>query len=138
MPDFEMPYFIDGGGNKGYFKDVAARDQIAALTNIVNYTVSDITELHQSMTINEFSLRVCGKIVTLGMNFSTSATIPVFTQLFKLPSGIKSFGRIDAVGAFTNKTLQAGLCVTSGGYVMANSSIDTGTYYMGQIVFIRN
>ena len=28
MPDFEMPYFVDGGGNKGYFKDSTAREQI--------------------------------------------------------------------------------------------------------------
>jgi len=28
MSDFEMPYFVDGGGNKGYFKDSTARDQI--------------------------------------------------------------------------------------------------------------
>lgn len=33
MPDFEMPYFIDGGGNKGYFKDVTARDQLTDLVN---------------------------------------------------------------------------------------------------------
>lgn len=28
MADFEMPYFLDGGGNKGYFKDTTAREQI--------------------------------------------------------------------------------------------------------------
>ena len=32
MPDFEMPYFIDGGGNKGYFKDTTAREEIGDLT----------------------------------------------------------------------------------------------------------
>ena len=30
MPDFEMPYFVDGSGNKGNFKDTTAREQIAA------------------------------------------------------------------------------------------------------------
>ena len=33
MPDFEMPYFIDGGGNKGYFKDSTARNQVSDINN---------------------------------------------------------------------------------------------------------
>jgi len=32
MPDFEMPYFIDGGGNKGYFKDTNLRNKIGDLS----------------------------------------------------------------------------------------------------------
>ena len=33
MSDFEMPYFVDGGGNKGYFKDSTAREQIGDLSH---------------------------------------------------------------------------------------------------------
>ena len=33
MSDFEMPYFVDGGGNKGYFKDTTAREQIVDTNN---------------------------------------------------------------------------------------------------------
>ena len=32
MSDFEMPYFVDGGGNKGYFKDTTARNKIGDLS----------------------------------------------------------------------------------------------------------
>jgi hypothetical protein len=35
MSDFEMPYFIDGGGNKGYFKDTTARDQISGKQDVI-------------------------------------------------------------------------------------------------------
>ena len=35
MSDFEMPYFVDGGGNKGYFKDTTAREKIADLKNML-------------------------------------------------------------------------------------------------------
>lgn len=102
----------------------------------VNYTVSDITDLNQSMTINEFSLRKCGQIATLGMNFNISASMPAFTQLFKLPSGITGFGRNDAAGVFTTKELQVCLSITASGFVLSNSSIAAGSYYSGQIVFI--
>ena len=37
MSDFEMPYFIDGGGNKGYFVDPTAREQINNLTAVETY-----------------------------------------------------------------------------------------------------
>jgi len=44
MPDFEMPYFIDGGGNKGYFKDSTARDQIeTANDQIATLTSEKVT-----------------------------------------------------------------------------------------------
>ena len=33
MSDFEMPYFVDGGGNKGYFKDTTAREQVSDINN---------------------------------------------------------------------------------------------------------
>lgn len=125
------------GGNKGYFKDVTSREQIAALTNIVAYTVSDITELHQSMTINELSVRKCGKLVTLGLNFNATASISQFTNLFKLPSGIASFARLDAVGIFaTSAPNIARLTVSEDGYVVANSTIAAASYYLGEIVFI--
>ena len=42
MPDFEMPYFADGKGDKGYFKDVTARDQIENLTPILNGAIKTI------------------------------------------------------------------------------------------------
>ena len=32
MPDFEMPYFADNKGDKGYFVDPTAREQITQLT----------------------------------------------------------------------------------------------------------
>lgn len=32
MSDFEMPYYVDGGGNRGFFKDTVARDQITGIT----------------------------------------------------------------------------------------------------------
>ena len=113
-------------------------DNVDALNTITAYTVSDITDVHSSITINELSIRKIGKIVTLGINFSVSASISVFTMLFKLPSGIKSFGRTDSIGVFTTKALQATLSVTSNGEVLANTSIDTGNYYNGQITFILN
>ena len=44
MPDFEMPYFIDGGGNKGYFKDTTARDQVTEVSSgIENITRKDLS-----------------------------------------------------------------------------------------------
>lgn len=102
----------------------------------VHYTVSDITDLNESITINEFSLRKWGKIATLGINFNASSSIPAFTTLFKLPSGITGFGRTDATGVFTTKTLQAGLAITASGYVVSSTSINAALYYQGQITFI--
>ena len=121
--------------------DVAAQietigNKVDDLESITAYTVDDITDKHSSITINELSLRKCGKIATLGINFSVSASIPVYTMLFKLPSGILSYGRIDATGVFTTKALQATLGITSTGEVLANTSIDTGNYYNGLITFI--
>ena len=110
---------------------------IKSITDIDAYTVSDITDVNQSITINEFSLRKCGKIVTLGLNFNATDAIAQFANLFKLPTGIKSFGRIDAVGIFaTSAPNIARLTVDDNGYVVANSAITAASYYLGSIVFI--
>ena len=44
MPDFEMPYFVDGGGNKGYFKDTTAREQIDQLDDEISVISSGMAE----------------------------------------------------------------------------------------------
>ena len=130
---------IDSVPTEGSSNMVASGGTWAAINNIVNYTVSDITGIHQSITINEFSLRKCGKIAILGLNFNATASISQFTNLFKLPTGIASFSRLDAVGIFATSTpLIARLTVSDDGYVVANSTINTGSYYLGEIVFICN
>lgn len=118
-------------------KPITSGGVFTALNNIVNYTVSDITDVNQSITVNEFSLRKCGKIVTLGLNFNATDAVAQFANLFKLPTGIKSFGRIDAVGIFaTSAPNIARLTVDDNGYVVANSAITAASYYLGAIVFI--
>ena len=106
-----------------------------ALTDVDAYTVSDISDINASLTINEFSLRKCGKLAILGLNFNASDTIALSTKLFKLPTGIVSLGRIDSLGIFTNKTLHSVLSISTDGYVTSSKAIDTGTYYMGSIIF---
>lgn len=63
MSDFEMPYFVDGGGNKGYFKDTTARNQIVdtntqiaaintALGNKVDKSVLGLLQYHTISNID--------------------------------------------------------------------------------------
>ena len=63
MPDFEMPYFIDGGGNKGYFKDSTARDGLSDITDKM-----DIKEVAvnwpSSGTVTERATNVITQIIT--------------------------------------------------------------------------
>ena len=107
-----------------------------SLNDVDAYTLSDISDINTSLTINEFSLRKCGKIAILGLNFNATASISQFTILFKLPTGIASFSRLDAVGIFATSTpLIARLTVSDDGYVVANSTINTGSYYLGSIIF---
>jgi len=76
MSDFEMPYFIDGGGNKGYFKDSTARDQIETTnekiaTKIGTFTINATN--HPNAT-NNLNVRQTGNVVSI-QGFITGLTV---------------------------------------------------------------
>lgn len=60
MSDFQMPYFVDGGGNKGYFKDVTAREQISQLNDEIGAKVKKLATQDVSYTCTSTNYEYTG------------------------------------------------------------------------------
>ena len=121
MSDFEMPYFIDGGGNKGYFVDPTAREQINNLKAVETYEGN----LNYS---GRYTAYKYGRVVNLQVTGVVNSTLNQIMYLTSsLPLAIRPLFDVNAIGYYSDSDFN----VTNNGVnyrIMTNGIIRSYSY----------
>lgn len=123
MSDFEMPYFDDGQGNRGFFVDPTVR------------TVNDITSqcTVDTTKVNEFKAFTIGKLLYISLQVNKnvrdqSTVVSGLPNIYGISSGygVLSMFFMNGVDANTNAT-----CVIANGSTSARIEFRCGSNLTG-------
>lgn len=123
MPDFEMPYFVDGSGNKGHFKDTTAREQIETLENI------KVANVSATMTVST------ADNLAIGGYRSVSGTAKALSSFTGYPTGKTIVA--ENLYAYGANAAILGVVHVINGYVYLNTAT-TGDYTVHGTVFYKD
>lgn len=106
MSDFEMPYFVDGGGNKGYFVDSTAREQIKTANDKIATKVEGLVFARSdntSLTAKMDGIKAQNKNGAYVM-YCSSANPDFATIGYCTAIGLTVFGAVSVIVAVNSQT----------------------------------